>query len=64
MRVQGPLFRKYVLVFVAVIGGMLIARGLIELYISYRDNKASLVRLQREKAAAAALRIEHVIREI
>jgi hypothetical protein len=64
MRVRSPLFRKYVLVFVAVIGGMLIARGLIELYISYRDNKASLVRLQREKAAAAAVRIEHFIREI
>lgn len=64
MRIQGPLFRKYVFVFVAVIGGMMIARGLIELYISYRDNKASLVRLQREKAAAAAVRIEHFIREI
>ena len=64
MRVRSPIFRKYVLVFVAVIGGMLIARGLIELYISYRDNKAALVRLQREKAAAAALRIEHFIREI
>ncbi len=64
MRVQGPLFRKYVLVFVAVIGGMLIVRGLIELYISYRDNKAALVRLQKEKAATAAVRIEQFIREI
>jgi signal transduction histidine kinase len=52
------------LVFVAVIGGLLVARGLLELYTSYRDNKAALVRLQREKAAAAALRIEFFIREI
>lgn len=64
MRVRSTLFRKYVLVFVTVIGSMLIVRGLIELYISYRDNKAAIVRLQKEKAATAALRIEHFIREI
>jgi signal transduction histidine kinase len=64
MRIQGPLFRKYVLVFVAVIGGMLIATSLTELYFSYRENKAALVRLQREKAAAAAVRIEQFVREI
>ena len=64
MRIQGSLFRKYVVVFVAVIGGMLIVHGLIELYISYGDNKAALMRLQKEKSAAVALRIEHFIREI
>ncbi len=64
MRARGRLFRKYMLVFVAVIGGFLVVRGLLELYTSYRDNKAALVRLQREKAAAAALRIEYFIREI
>ena len=47
MRVQGTLFRKYVLVFVTVIGSMLIVRGLIEVFISYRDNKAAIVRLQK-----------------
>ena len=52
------------LVFVAVTGGLLIVRGLLELHTSYRDNEAALVRLQREKAAAAALRIEYFIREI
>jgi len=64
MRVRRTLFRKYVFVFVTVIGSMLIFRGLIELYISYRDNRAAIVRLQKEKAATAALRIEHFIREI
>jgi signal transduction histidine kinase len=64
MRVRGTLFRKYVLVFVTFIGGMLIVRGMIELYISYRDNKAAVVRLQKEKARGAALRIEHFIRQI
>ena len=64
MRVRRTLFRKYVLVFVAAIGGMLIVRGTVELYSSYRDNKAAVVRLQKEKAASAALRIEHFIRQI
>ncbi len=64
MKVRGTLFRKYVLVFVAAIGGMLIVHGMVQLYFSYRDNKAAVVRLQKEKAASAALRIEHFIRQI
>ena len=64
MRVQSTLFQKYVLVFVTVIDSILIVQNLIELYISYRDNKATIVRLQKEKAATTALRIEHFIREI
>ena len=64
MRVRGTLFRKYLLVLVAFIGGMLIVRGMFELHKSYQDNKAFVVRLQREKAAAAAFRIEHFIRQI
>jgi len=64
MRTRGTLFRKYVIVLIAFIGGMLIARGMMELYMSYRDNKAAMLRLQREKATGAALRIEHFIRQI
>jgi signal transduction histidine kinase len=64
MRVRGTLFRKYLLVLIAFIGGMLSVRGMIELHKSYQDNKAAVVRLQREKAAAAAFRIEHFIRQI
>jgi signal transduction histidine kinase len=64
MKVQGTLFRKYAIVLAAFIGGLLILYGLIDLYISYRDNMAALVNLQREKAASAALQIEHFIRQI
>jgi hypothetical protein len=64
VKIQGRLFRKYVRAFVGVIGGMLIAWGLIEIYFSYGENKASLVRLQREKAATARVRIEQFLREI
>ena len=64
MRARRTLFRKYLLVLIAFIGGMLVVRGMIELHKSYQDNKAAAVRLQREKAAAAAFRIEHFIRQI
>jgi signal transduction histidine kinase len=43
---------------------MLLLWGLIEVYFSYNENKAALVRLQREKAATARVRIEDFLREI
>ena len=64
MQARRTLFRKYALILVAFVGGMLLVRGTIELYSSYRDSKAAVVRLHREKATGAALRIEHFIRQI
>ena len=64
MRVQGTLFRKYILIFVAFIGSVLTVHGMIDLYISYRENKAALINLQKEKALGAAHQIEHFIRQI
>lgn len=64
MKVRGRLFRKYVRAFIAVIGGMLIVWGLVEVYFTYGENKAALVRLQREKAMTARIRIEQFVREI
>ena len=64
MQARRTLFQKYVLILVTFVGGMLLVRGTIELYGSYRDNKAAVVRLHREKATGAALRIEHFIRQI
>src|SRR5213593_2164874 len=46
---RGKLFRKYVVLFVAVVTGALLANGLIEIYFSYVENKAALVALQQEK---------------
>jgi signal transduction histidine kinase len=43
---------------------MLLASGLIDLYFAYGENKAALIRLQREKAEAAASRIDQFIRTI
>jgi signal transduction histidine kinase/HAMP domain-containing protein len=64
MRGSRTLFRKYVIVLVAFVGGMLLVRGMVELYFSYRDNKAAVAQLHREKAAGAALQIEHFISQI
>ncbi len=63
-RPRGRLFRKYVVLFTSLVSGALLASGLIEIYFSYQENKAALVAIQREKALAAASRIEQFIKEI
>ena len=64
MRPRGKLFRKYVVLFVTLVSGVLVASGAIELYFSYQENKAGLVNLQREKAVGAAAKIEQFVKEI
>ena len=64
MRPRSHLFRKYAVFFVALVSGALLVSGLLELYFSYLENKAALVLLQREKAEAAASRIDQLIRAI
>jgi signal transduction histidine kinase len=61
---RGRLFRKYVLVIVALVTGALLASGLVEIYFSYQENKEALVALQREKAVGAAARIESFVKDI
>src|SRR5262245_12475983 len=61
---RGRLFRKYVVLFVSLVSGALLASGLLEIYFSFQENKAALGNLQREKALAAAARIEQFIKEI
>jgi signal transduction histidine kinase len=61
---RGSLFRKYVVYFVLLVSTALIASGLVGLYFTYHENKAALLNLQHEKAAAAASRIEAYVQEI
>jgi signal transduction histidine kinase len=61
---RGQLFRKYVVIFVALVSGVLLSSGLVELYSSYLENKTARVSLQREKAETAAVRIEQFVREV
>jgi signal transduction histidine kinase/DNA-binding response OmpR family regulator len=58
---RGRLFRKYLAVFVAVVGGVLVISSLVELYFSYVETRRAIVGLEREKAIAAASRIEQFV---
>src|SRR5215470_13380341 len=63
-QINGPLFRKYVVLFLAVVFVVLLINGLLEIGFAYQEHKVSLIRIQREQAAAAAAKIGQFIREI
>ena len=58
------LFRKYVVLFAAVIGLALIANNLVSIWFTYGEYHDDLVRFQKEQAGAAASRISLFIKEI
>src|SRR5689334_17014106 len=62
--VRSRLFLKYVALFVAVVSLALVANGVFDVYFSYQEQKAALVRIQREQAEAAAGKIGQFITEI
>jgi signal transduction histidine kinase len=62
--VRRPLFRRYVGLFVAVVSIALLANGALEIWFSYQEHKASLIRIQREQAEAAAAKIGQFVKEI
>ena len=61
---RGRLFRKYVGLFLAVVCVALLTNGLSEIWFSYQEHKAALIRIQREQAEAAAAKISQFIKEI
>src|SRR5262245_56815987 len=63
-QIDGPLFRKYVALFVAVVCIILLSNSLFEIGFAYRGLKASLIRIELEQAEAAAAKIGHFIKEI
>ena len=63
-RYRGRLFRKYFLLILGLVSGVLLASGGISVYFAYQENKSALASLQHEKAVAAASRIEQFIRQI
>jgi cytochrome bd-type quinol oxidase subunit 1 len=62
--VRSRLFIKYVALFIAVVSLALVANGAFDVYFTYQEQKASLVRIQREQAEAAAGKIGQFITEI
>jgi signal transduction histidine kinase/DNA-binding response OmpR family regulator len=61
---RGRLFRKYVVVLLVLVGGVLIASGLVDLYFSYQETQRAIVRVERAKAIATAARIEQFMMDI
>jgi signal transduction histidine kinase/CheY-like chemotaxis protein len=58
------LFAKYVALFVAVVCVALLSNGIFDVFFYYQEHKASLIRIQREQAEAAAAKIGQFIKEI
>jgi signal transduction histidine kinase/CheY-like chemotaxis protein len=63
-RTRRRLFTKYVSLFVAVVTIALLSNGIFDVLFYYQEHKASLIRIQREQAEAAAAKIGQFIKEI
>src|SRR5262249_1397398 len=64
MNSRGRLFRKYVVVFLLLVGGVLLAGSAIDLYFSYQETQDGLVRIEHEQAVSAAARIEQFVKDV
>ena len=58
---RGRLLRKYVTLFAAVVCAVLLGNGLVEAWFLYREQTASLSRIQSEQAEAAAAKISQFV---
>src|SRR6202011_5920452 len=63
-RARSRLFTKYVSLFMLVVTVALLFNGIIDALFYYRENRAALVRVQREQAETAAAKIGQFIKEI
>ena len=61
---RGRLFHKYALLFAGIVSTALVANGIVDIWFSYRDQTALLIRVQHEQAKAAADKIGQFIKEI
>jgi signal transduction histidine kinase/CheY-like chemotaxis protein len=61
---RGRLFHKYVGLFVAVVSLALITSGLLEIWFSYYEQRAMLIRVQRGQAELVSQRISQFIHQI
>lgn len=61
---RGGLFRKYVVMLLALVSLALVVNGLSDIWFSYQEQKALLFRIQREQAKSAAEKISQFLNEI
>ncbi len=60
-QLRGRVFWKYLAVIVSLVGGVLVASSLVELYFSYEETKQAIVALGREQTRTAADRIDRFV---
>ncbi len=63
-RLRGRLFRKYLLLILALVSVAMLASGGVTQYFWHKETHAALADLQREKAIGAASRIEQYITQV
>ena len=61
---RGRLFRKYVAMFVTAVCLALVTGGAVDIWFTYDEQRALLVRIQRGEAESAASRISQFVKEI
>jgi len=61
---RSRLVRKYALLISVLVSGVLVVSGVVEIYFSYQETNLALLRIQREKAAAAAAVIDRFVKEV
>jgi signal transduction histidine kinase len=61
---RSRLFRKYATLVVLAVGIALLASGMVEVWSSYRDHTAWLIRIQQAQAEAAAAKIGQFVEQI
>jgi signal transduction histidine kinase/CheY-like chemotaxis protein len=61
---RGGLFRKYITSFVITICIALIANGIFEIWLFYREQNKSINRIQSQQAESAAAKVAQFIKEI
>jgi len=63
-KVRSRLFLKYAGLFVAVVSVALLANGIFEAWVSYRDHRDTLIQIQHEQAESAAIKIGEFVKGI
>jgi class 3 adenylate cyclase/HAMP domain-containing protein len=58
---RGRLLHKYALILAALVAGALVVSGALQIWFAYGEHRNALVRIQREKAAAAAQAIAQFV---
>ena len=55
------LLRRYVVIFVGLVGASLVVSGVVQAFFTYRDNRDAILSVQQESARAASANISQIV---